>query len=86
MSNSLITRRNKLYSYLRVADEKKINAIYALLEEEIEQTNKWWEDKKFLAELDSRDKSLASGKDKGITIRQARKTVDTLRNEKYGTR
>ncbi|MGQ0738665.1 MAG: hypothetical protein ACT4OJ_06355 [Bacteroidota bacterium] len=84
MGNTLMARRNKLYSYLRVADEKKINAIYNLLEDEIEQTSKWWEGKKFLTELDSRDKSLTSGKDKGVTVQQARKAIEKLRTEKYG--
>jgi hypothetical protein len=83
MGNTLMTRRNKLYSYLRVADEKKINAIYNLLEDEIEQTNKWWEDKKFITELDNRDRSINSGKDKGVTVQQARKDIEKLRNEKY---
>ena len=83
MGNTLMTRRNKLYSYLRVADGKKINAIYNLLEDEIEQTNKWWEDKKVITELHNRDRSINSGKDKGVTVQQARKDIAKLRNEKY---
>ena len=35
MTSSLI--REKLVSYLKIADEKKVKAIYALLEEDIEQ-------------------------------------------------
>jgi hypothetical protein len=83
MGNTLMTRRNKLYSYLRVADGKKINAIYNLLEDEIEQTNKWWEDKKVITELNNRDRSINSGKDKGVTVQQAKKDIAKLRNEKY---
>ena len=84
MGNTSMVRRNKLYSYLRVADEKKINAIYDLLENEIEQTVKWWADKEFLAELDRRNKALDDGKDKGMTIQQSVKAIAKLRTEKYG--
>ena len=56
MSSTAI--RNKLYDYIRVADDKKLYAIYNLLEDEIEQTNEWWKDKKFINELDRRSQAL----------------------------
>ena len=82
MSSTAI--RNKLYNYIRVADDKKLNAIYNLLETEIEQTNEWWKDKLFTDELDNRYKSLESGADKGFTIEQLEKSVSKLRLKKYG--
>ncbi len=45
MSNTAI--RHKLYDYIRVADDKKLYAIYNLLENEIEQTNDWWKNKQY---------------------------------------
>jgi hypothetical protein len=81
MSNAAI--RNKLYDYIRVADDKKLNAIYNLLENEIEQTNEWWKDKKFTKELDNRYKELENGSDKGFTIEQLEKSVTKLRTQKY---
>jgi hypothetical protein len=33
------TIRTKLYDYIRVAEDKKVKAIYHLLENEIEETN-----------------------------------------------
>ncbi|MBA3675663.1 MAG: hypothetical protein H0W75_12045 [Chitinophagaceae bacterium] len=82
MSSAAI--RNKLYDYIRVADDKKLNAIYNLLENEIEQTNEWWKDKKFTKELDSRYQALENGSDKGFTIDQLEKSVPKLRTQKYG--
>ncbi len=82
MSSAAI--RNKLYDYIRVADNKKLNAIYNLLENEIELTNEWWKDKKFTKELDNRYQALENGSDKGFTIDQLEKSVTKLRTQKYG--
>jgi hypothetical protein len=82
MSSAAI--RNKLYDYIRVADDKKLNAIYNLLENEIELTNEWWKDKKFTKELDNRYQALENGSDKGFTIDQLEKSVITIRTQKYG--
>ncbi len=80
MSNSTI--RHKLYDYIRVADDKKLNAIYNLLENEIEQTNEWWKDKLVTLELDSRYQALENGSDKGFTIEQLEQSVSKLRLKK----
>lgn len=84
MSNSRSAIRNKLYDYIRVADDKKLFAIYNLLEEEIENTEAWWKDKKFIAELDKRYQDLETGKDKGFTIEQAEASIEKLRKKTYG--
>jgi hypothetical protein len=58
------------YDYIRVADEKKLNAIYNLFENENEQTNDWWKDKLFTNELDRRYHLLENGSDKGFTVEE----------------
>lgn len=78
------TIRHKLYDYIRVADDKKLLAIYNLLENEIEETLEWWKDKMVVAELNERYEALESGKDKGFTIEQLEDSVDKLRKKKYG--
>jgi len=82
MSNTAI--RNKLYDYIRVADNKKLYAIYNLLENEIEQTSEWWKDKKFINELDQRYQAMESGSDKGFTVEELTQSVNKLRLKKYG--
>lgn len=76
--------RDRLYDYIRVADDKKLNAIYSLLENEIVETKKWWKDKQFVAELDSRYAAMETGKDKGFTVEQLESSIAKLRKNKYG--
>ena len=78
MSNSAAIR-HKLYDYIRVADDKKLQAIYNLLEEEIEQTADWWKDKEVIRELDSRYQALENGTDKGFSIESLQDSIDKLR-------
>lgn len=82
MSNTAI--RNKLYDYIRVADDKKLFAIYNLLENEIEQTNEWWKDKKFTNELNRRYQAMENGSDKGVTVNELEESISKLRLKKYG--
>lgn len=82
MSSTAI--RNKLYDYIRVADDKKLYAIYNLLEDEIEQTNEWWKDKKFINELDRRYQAMENASDKGITVNELEQAITKRRLKKYG--
>ena len=82
MSSTAI--RNKLYDYIRVADDKKLFAIYNLLENEIEQNNEWWKDQKFTIELDRRYDSMETGSDKGFTMEQVAQSINKLRIKKNG--
>ena len=76
--------RHKLYDYIRVADDKRLHAIYNLLENEIEETNEWWKSKEFVAELDSRYEALESGVDKGFTLAQLTASIETHKQKKHG--
>ncbi len=76
--------RHKLYYYIQVADDKKLHAIFDLLENEIEETCKWWKDKNFVEELDSRYEALKTGVDKGFTPEQLEISIEKLRMKKYG--
>lgn len=84
MNNSSLTIRHKLYDFIRVADDKKLSAIYHLLEDEIEQTQEWWKDNVFTDELDLRYKSLENGTDKGFTLDELKNSISKLRKKKYG--
>lgn len=57
--------REKLYKYIRFADEKKIKAIYTIVEEEINEKHDIWT-KEFVNEIQLRSNDLARGKEKGI--------------------
>jgi hypothetical protein len=54
------TIRKKLVNYLQVADDKKVKAIYTMVEDEINtKANDW--DESFIQELADRSKSFANG-------------------------
>jgi hypothetical protein len=83
-ANTSASIRHKLYDYIRLADDKKLSAIYSLLEGEIEETSEWWKDKGFVEELDKRYEALESGADKGFTVEQLKSSIDKLRIKRYG--
>ena len=72
MTTALV--RQKLYEYIRVADEKKVKAIFTMVEDELEEFE-WTKDKEFLAELDRRSADYRSGKVKGIPWEDAKKQI-----------
>jgi hypothetical protein len=76
--------RTRLYDYIRIADEKKLHAIYSLLEPKIEEPFEWWKDKELLKEFDERCKALESGEDKGFTLDELDASIKKLRQQKYG--
>jgi hypothetical protein len=54
MFMSTETIRERLHEYIRFADDKKVAAIYTMVESEIEEELDLWEDKDFLNELNDR--------------------------------
>jgi hypothetical protein len=60
-----LTIRQKLYEYISKADDKKVKAIYTIIESDLNEFYEWWNDKDLIAELDQRSADLKSGKDKG---------------------
>jgi hypothetical protein len=59
------TIRQKLQDYIKVADDKKVNAIYTIIESDINEMHEWWNDEDLIAELDRRSQNLKNGNDKG---------------------
>jgi len=72
MTTALV--RQKLYEYIRVADEKKVKAIFTMVEDELEEFD-WSKNKEFLAELNQRSTDYKSGKVKGIPWEDAKKQI-----------
>ena len=77
--------REKLYDFIKVADDKKVKAIYMILEDEINEKAEWWKDKGFMKELDNRYKAWETGKEKGYTLDEVNALFETAgkkRNKK----
>ena len=62
------TIRQKLHEYINIADDKKVKAIYTMVEDEIIDRLELWEDQAYLKELDKRVSELESGKTKGVAF------------------
>jgi len=69
--------RQQLHSYLEVADDKKIKAIYTMMEAEIKERAVEYTDV-FKAELDKRQAAYKSGKAKIITATESKKRIQKI--------
>ena len=56
--------RHRLYEYIRFADEKKVKAIYTIVEDEIKEKQEVWNEA-FVKEMQQRDKEIVLGKVQG---------------------
>ena len=63
--------RQKLHQYIETAQDKKVKAIFAMVEEEIEESSDHWRDEKFITELERREAAYRNGTAKTLTIDQA---------------
>ena len=75
--------RERLYDYIKAADDKKIKAIYTLLEDQMVRKYEWSEDKEFIAELNERVSRYEAGIDPGFSIEEARLSLNEMKAE-YG--
>jgi hypothetical protein len=62
--------KQKLHDYIDTAEEKKLEAIYTILESEIDEGN-WWDDKKLLAEIESREQESLKDDVKTFSLDEA---------------
>lgn len=71
--------REKLYDYIKVADDKKLAAIYDLLEDQIIEYTDWHKDETFVAELDDRVKNWEADPSQGSSMDEVKNHIQALR-------
>ena len=69
--------RQKLHSYLEVADDKKVKAMYIMMEEDIEESAVEYTNK-FKKELDKRYSDYKSGKTKIVTASESKRRIKKI--------
>jgi len=74
--------REKLCDYIRVADEKKLKAIYTILEDEITEETEWWKDHVFIGELDNRYEAWQKGNEKAYTLNEVDIAIKQLKEKR----
>ena len=93
MSNSKVLKpdnmtpaaiRDRLYDYIRVADDKKIKAIYMMLEDDISEEAEWWNNPVFVAQLEKEYEAWDSGKEKSFSLADIKNDINKRRLKKYG--
>jgi hypothetical protein len=76
--------RDKLYDYIRIADDKKIKAIYMMLEDDITEESEWWNNPAFVAELEKEFDAWDAGKEKGYSLAEVKAEISKRRAKKHG--
>lgn len=74
--------RVRLYDYIRDADDKKVEAIYTLLEDQITEPYDWSEDEEFVAELDERVRRYEQGIDRGQSWDELKASIAELKKKR----
>ncbi len=73
--------KQKLHEYIDSAEEKKLKAIYTMVEDEIEPPYNYLSDEDFIKELHERISELENGDKKGVTWNRVRKKATKALHE-----
>lgn len=69
--------RQQLHNYLEVADDRKVKAIYTMMENEIKESTFEYS-KELKADLDERYEAYKSGKEKLVTATESKKRINKI--------
>lgn len=74
--------RERLYDYIRKADDDRIKNIYALFEAQMTSAVEWSEDEEFVAELNDRVRRWEAGIDRSYSLEGVKAELAQLKAER----
>jgi len=75
--------RERLHDYIKVADDKEIEAIYAIFEDQIvKEPYDWSQDEAFVAELDERVRRYEVGIDRGYSWEELEASIAEMKKKR----
>ena len=75
--------REKLHDYISNADDDQIKGLYEIFEDQIELGYDWSTDKDFVAELNDPVKKWEDGSESGMTIEQAKLSLQEMKKRRF---
>lgn len=75
---SILTIRKSLQDYIRFADEKKVKALFTIVEDEINQKQDLWANPEFVDEMQQRSIDMEANKVNGTSWENVQKKAKSL--------
>jgi len=74
--------REKLHDFIDIVDDKKVKAIYTILEDQINERYEWWNDKDHVQKLEKQTEAVKSGSVQTKTWEEIKERFTAKRRKK----
>ena len=75
---TILTIRKSLQEYIRFADEKKVKALFTIVEDEIKQKQELWANDEFVGEMAKRSNDMETNKVAGTNWGDIQKKAKSI--------
>ncbi len=79
---TILTIRKSLQEYIRFADEKKVKALFTIVEDEIKQKQELWSNDEFIGEMVKRSHDMETNKVEGISWKDVQRKAKSISRKK----
>ncbi len=75
---TILRIRKSLQEYIRFADEKKVKALFTMVEDDIKQKQELWANDEFVGEMTKRSLDMEINNVKGISLEEVQKKAKSI--------